>query len=906
MSAQILLRKLVEIAGGASDTGYLLAIDGEGLETVESRFAAGRAVYEVYRPETELGLRRIVARSDGAPFIGLVKEELARRLPPDLVRRAHGGRVHALDLNEVLGLLLGAPVVGTDDPEIKRLAFAHLDEIRTEMAHRTLPTVIDRRLLDELLVEVCVGRRFRTARPGELLAEWMQHPPSWEGAVTELVRRQLPILHAAAGRLLAWALAKPERPAALVVHGALLDIPGDPAPACWGPLHLAHQSQDIGLTESAMRKTVVELAREALEVLGDAAGTWLTEAETLGRKVLAPSVLGQSTLLPLGLENRCAAIAARASGGEPVPTGEIDWLRRHRAAGLRRAEIAVLEELARLSRYLAEPGVDRAGRGSGSRSHDGGGSRSHDGALSRASELELQPPSAASMIRDWQAHGAFADLAAARLRRALAATGELHRESETVLAAWRSRRDEENLAFARALAAGYVKALHGEEVVPLHRLWTKVALREEHRPHRVAGEQGLEGGLFLVVMDGCSYPVFLELLLELAQRPEFPIGLSLGEDGRAMGLPALAPLPTITSHARSALFLGEIPHDPWIPEAAWREGRERTTDPARLNENKALAMRYGRRVFLKGDLADGCRALREALQGDQDVVAAVFNAVDDQIGSANTGAQLSVRAEAISGFGPSLRTALEAKRRVLFVADHGHSPFLSKELRVGNHSTPRYVELEEGQPVPEGFLEIDLDGLGGSPGRKAFAWKLGAYQGSPQVGFHGGCSLEEMVVPLAWLAHRGVQADEPGWWYGRAEQPVEAATTAPKPRPAPLAAEQTRAPTPPAQAQQNLFEPRPEVELLAARIGRLRIPEAVVAGLDTAERAALVVLAENASVRARDLAPKLGKPAGRIAGFMTRLNRRLHQSGIESFRAEVLPSGEAQYHHVPQPGAEDR
>jgi hypothetical protein len=80
----------------------------------------------------------------------------------------------------------------------------------------------------------------------------------------------------------------------------------------------------------------------------------------------------------------------------------------------------------------------------------------------------------------------------------------------------------------------------------------------------------------------------------------------------------------------------------------------------------------------------------------------------------------------------------------------------------------------------------------------------------------------------------------------------------------------------------------------------------VVAGLDTAERAALVVLAENASVRARDLAPKLGKPAGRIAGFMTRLNRRLHQSGIESFRAEVLPSGEAQYHHVPQPGAEDR
>ena len=34
------------------------------------------------------------------------------------------------------------------------------------------------------------------------------------------------------------------------------------------------------------------------------------------------------------------------------------------------------------------------------------------------------------------------------------------------------------------------------------------------------------------------------------------------------------------------------------------------------------------------------------------------------------------------------------------------------------------------------------------------------------MAFHGGCSLEEVVVPLAWIEQDGLYADEPAWWFG--------------------------------------------------------------------------------------------------------------------------------------------
>lgn len=851
--AQLLLRRLLEQAGGAAETGYVLVIDGEGLEDLPAQIPTPRGSYGVHRVATEIGLRHLLWKARGAPLIAVMPEELARRIQkaPDLLRRARNQRVHALSVNDVLEVILGVRVVGAETPYLQQLALEHVDKLGTAMARRTLPTVVDRKLLTELLVDASVGAEVRTRAPAELLATWVQEPPRWSDNVSQLVREALPTLHGYEGRLLAWALIEPEeRLRALVVHGAVLTVEADELPkAAWGPLWRAAQQPPLEMDHRIVRRTVARLAEDTLVSLGDAAGGLLIHADRVGRETLAPAQLQTSRVLPLAFADRCHALARHAAGGKAIRAADVAWLASHRAAGMHRADLAVLEAMARLSRFLDQPSGDHA-------------------------DILTQ-------VRAYQRDGAFADLAAMQLRRALASSARYHDETGKVLAAVRARRDHQGRRFAELLAAGYEAALHHEGVTPLHRLWKRVvAPRWQEQP---------EARLYLVVLDGCSYPVFLELLYALAQDSHFPVGIRPDADGRVAGLPALAPLPTVTSHARGAIFLGELPSDPLVAETVFRERDEAKTDKARFRQNQALGGRRGE-LFLKGDLADGGRTLRSALEDEGiDVVAAVFNAVDDQIGSSNTGAAVRLAPEDIMAFKPSLRAALEAGRRVLVTADHGHSPYVDKSLRAGAGKAPRFTALGPHEAPHEGFMEIDLGGLGGPPERRAFAWRSGVYLGAPQVGFHGGCSLEEMVVPLAWLERDGLHADEPAWWFGGgvvpapppAARPVEPPIVTPVP---------SEVPTP--ESQLSLFNP-------AEKADRLPLPPALLARLPDDQKAVLVLLSENGSARANELAERLGKNPGRLNGLMRILRRTLHAEGFVLFTDEVLPSGDVLYRYQP-------
>jgi hypothetical protein len=797
--------------------------------------------------------------------MALVQEDLARRLPADLVKRAQGSRVHALDENNILGVALGVPVLGTDDRSVLRLALDNIDAIAGAMRKRTLPTVIDRQLLDELLIDVCADTRLRSVRAGALLAQWIEQPPGWPIAVRDLVCRTLPRLHAHQGTVLEWGLRGigTDRLRAIVVRGALLELADDPPEGLWGELQDARLRMSLGLTDDVLRVTVVALAREALDDLSESASAAImTLAESIGRKLLPASALARSAILPLGLENRCAQIAKQAARGEMVGAEAFEPIRAHRSAKLKATQVELLEEMARLSRFLGS---------------------AHD-----------EPASIGEHVRAYLRSGAFADLAVLRLKRRLASTDEHRDAAEKVLEAWRKRRDDENLAFARTLAAGYVQGLHAADVVPLHRVWSNVVFR--------AHASGAPMPVFVVVLDGCSYPVFIEIVWSLSQSSDASVGLAPDEAGIACGLPALAPLPTITSHARGALFLGEIPHDPWLAESRWKGEAEATTDPARFRRNAALGNRT-RRLFLKGDLGDGGRELRRAIADPSiEVVAAVFNAVDDQIGSSNTGAAIRVKPDDVIGLLPSLKAAVQARRRILVVADHGHTPFLHRDLRVGQGATSRFVPLAPNEAAPQGFVEIDVGDLGGQPGRKAFAYKVGVYQGVAQVGFHGGCSLEEMVVPLAWLVPNGVHANEPAWWFGSVA--TEARAEPPKaPEPAQVRPRKPATPKPPAaRTQPDLFDSRTTLEVRALLVGRVELSEEALALLDVVERAALVVLHENGSAGTTDLAKALRKPVQRIDGLMTQLHRKLHRANAVRFRREQLPSGEVQYLYVSPSG----
>lgn len=850
MDAQVILRRLVEMAGGPAERGFVLALAADGLRDLPPELATSSAKYAVVRPTSEIGLRHLLWKANGAPVLALLDEPLARRLPADLVRRARGRRVHAVEPAEVLSLALQVPVVGTEDDDVQRLAIDNVDRLQAALRERTLPTVVDRELLDELLLDVLLGKQVRKCSPGELLATWLREAPNWSPPVADLVRRQLPKMHGLEGRILAWGIREAKALEPLLVHGVLLalDEPEIPQTA-WGALWQAPKS--LGLTPETFRTAAAGLARQTIDCLGVDATTYLKKAESIATRGLTPAVLARSRDLPLGLDNLCHELVKEMAGGGTVSHAAIQDMQRHRFAAARASEIAVLEQMARLSRYLAAPAVGPTA-----------------GALER--------------VRTYQRDSAFADWSAARLRTALAKSASYRKEANRVLDRYRTRRDDENRAFADLLRADYVKAVHADGCVPLHRIW-------RHAPVQTSGDK--QARLFLVVLDGCSYPVFLRLIAELASELS-PLGLRVdAQTQEAHGAAALSILPTITSHARSAIFLGEVPKDPWIAETTWRDTKESATDPARFKQNTSLGSRT-RKLFLKGDLADHGEALFAALRDTAiDVVATVFNAVDDQIGSSNTGAVVTVRAEEISAFMPSLREALRAGRRVILTADHGHTPFWGKDLRAGDGASARYRVLGPSESVPDGFVEIDDGGLGGGPGRKAFAWKMGVYQGQPQVGFHGGCSLEEMVVPLAEIVDGGVAADEPAWWYGGARS----ATTPEPPKVAVAAA--AVPPIVPKVVQGDLFDPGP---LLAATVERIGLPAALRAQLDQSELAALACVYGNQNARVSDIAQALKRPKARVPGLMARLVSKLHGGGFPCLRRQPLPDGEDQYVYVRQ------
>jgi len=188
-------------------------------------------------------------------------------------------------------------------------------------------------------------------------------------------------------------------------------------------------------------------------------------------------------------------------------------------------------------------------------------------------------------VQEYQRQGAFADLAMLQLRRALASSAHYHAEATKLLIACRDRRDRQNRQFAEALAGGYEAALHTKGLVPLHRIWKRIVAPLWQRE--------TQARLFLVVLDGCSYPVFLELLHALSQDSGFPLGVKPDPDGRVAGLAALSPLPTVTSHARGAIFLGELPNDTLVAETVFRDEEETKTDKARFNQMRHWAPEPG-------------------------------------------------------------------------------------------------------------------------------------------------------------------------------------------------------------------------------------------------------------------------------------------------------------------------
>jgi hypothetical protein len=372
---------------------------------------------------------------------------------------------------------------------------------------------------------------------------------------------------------------------------------------------------------------------------------------------------------------------------------------------------------------------------------------------------------------------AWGDLAARRARDAVIAD-EVARETATALVGrWFALRDEWNRRFAVLAARDWSSVMHGnreEGPLALHRV-----LGEVVRPIvSAAFDVGQRRHVFFVVLDGCDLPSFYEIVRALEQRQIAPV---LPPNG--VGLPLLvaqhsdgvgprvalgvAPMPTITSHARRAIFAGMIPDAVVVDE---REAFAAASPADAKAFVRCVALGPATRtLLLKGDLADEgvLESLLDAPETAPVVVAAVFNEVDDALSSKQSGVLPTWQLGNLGKVARALTIAVRNGWTIILTADHGHTPFREPDLRAAGFSGSRYVELPHGPaPVPQSVVFEQGSDV---PRRLAALYRVGERGAPAHVGYHGGASLEEVFVPIACLGSGTLDPraiSEPAWWSG--------------------------------------------------------------------------------------------------------------------------------------------
>jgi len=259
--------------------------------------------------------------------------------------------------------------------------------------------------------------------------------------------------------------------------------------------------------------------------------------------------------------------------------------------------------------------------------------------------------------------------------------------------------------------------------------------------------------LFLV-LDGMSHGVYRELCDDLVRNHW--VELQQADDHGPECL--LSALPSITKLSRYSLIAGEL-----------GEGTS-------ANEKKAFAAHAGLKsissskfppvLLHKADLqqvGSGSLAsnVRELIAGrEHRVVGAVINAIDDQLGST---ALLSMNwsVKSVGLLRQILEAAKESGRVVIFTSDHGH--VLDHDMRY----TPSTWEPERFKPATESVAvgETLVEGARVlQPDNKAILpWSEKIRYAQKKTGYHGGGSLQEVIIPFGVFRNAGEHDEIEGW-----------------------------------------------------------------------------------------------------------------------------------------------
>lgn len=731
-------------AGAAEEHELVLVYDHDALEDPSPSAELGGHTWRIKRVTGELTLRD--ALLDAGRLVAIVPNSFV--VPMDLAGRAWLGRPVRVRPRDFVAALTLRPCEPIIDEQIAKAVEASLPQLRKMGSGWSVGGTVSVREIRNVLLGLQVGteHRFDRESPDALLARWiLEGPPEVTSA--ELLTQALRQEHSKLGAWLAWA----------VTDGTVEDVVA--AGALAGSPEGVARSPEIptvsGSSDRQRLKSVVEQAVRAAWGKNPTRTRRVLEAAERRSGDLSVGTAPRHPLLAGPLERFLVDAAKRAAAGEPVDDAVLEALSTNLHLAAHRSAWELTRGLSRLARFgvAVEP-------------------ISEDG------------------LREWAEKArtdiAWGDLAFRRVRRGLGdADPRLTSAAKLVLQQYMARRDELNAAFGSWLASNW-NAVAGQvdrrQTFGLHHV-SRLVLR----PLLDDGQKVL-----LVVLDGCDLASMVDLVEMAADQHQVALGLpkfgdvDLRESFKGSGAwrVAVAPIPTVTSHARRALFAGDIPKNSALDDTE-EAAANASNDKKAFKDNPALG-KVSRTLLLKGDVGDLGEAVKAALDSTDQLVAVVLNDVDDALSSKETTPMRPWTLEALgAGAATWLKHALDTGWSVVVTADHGHTPYVSSSRKVRVSGAGGRIASEPGN----GVVVVDAGPIPTQPLHLLSGF--GTWRGAQRRGWHGGVGLEEVFVPLAFLRRGSVHDEQfrrPSWW-SRLPEPDEEprkATPAPAPKRGPF------------------------------------------------------------------------------------------------------------------------
>jgi hypothetical protein len=505
--------------------------------------------------------------------------------------------------------------------------------------------------------------------------------------------------------------------------------------------YLAGESFDQCLLQQFGSEAVIAVSHLLHQQGYQAMNTVLGKAEQIIASLDLSSVVDLSTVLPASLQRRLSCYAHSLS--DVLAGGDTSL-----------AETALVEVNQHLlSQFTAQrETMERA-----------------EMAIRLARWLKRSPESshnAAGAISEYIEHGSFADWA-----RSVVWSGDVqedlskvyHQLTELVTA----EREVQNKNFAQNMASIARGDVLADSYIPV-----------EDTLERLVAPIAEQSPVLLLVLDGMSEAVYRELTEDLVKHH----WLELRKSGQ-QGDPCLvAALPTVTKVSRCSLLSGRLQEG-----VATNEKQAFTAHPLL---KKLASTKFPPTVFHKADLLQsGSGALntnvRAKLAGTEyKVLAAVINAIDDQLSSSS---QVSVdwSLDNITLLRQVLEAAREAGRVIMITSDHGHVLDHDSFYHQPSSDNGERYQLDSND-VSEHEIEVSGNRVVTADQSVVLPWtERLRYTKSKSMGYHGGCSLQEVIIPLGiyvsatdvdslsgWVE---VPRDVPDWWHqgaSIAENPV--------------------------------------------------------------------------------------------------------------------------------------